>query len=147
MITRPLEIAARLQPEPRNFDLLFYVNGGLIVLFFTLFGSRFVLAPGMALVLPEVAGARAGAIATTCYVSVKDSGQVYTGYGMLSSTLLRDWLRARARENRRPTLLIRASQHVAMNRVTEISSMAYQAGFVSVIVAAEDPEGHGAGRP
>jgi len=147
MITRPLEIASRLQAEPRNFDFLFYVNGGLIVLFFMLFGSRFVLAPGMGLVLPEVAGARAAAAATTCYISVKDSGQIYTGYGMLSSAELQVWLNARARESRQPSLLIRASRHVATNRLTEICSMAYKSGFVSVILAAEEPEGSGAGPP
>ena len=32
MITRPLDIAAKLRPEPRNFDFLFFVNGGLLVL-------------------------------------------------------------------------------------------------------------------
>ena len=47
MITRPLELSSRLRPEPRTFDWVFYVNGGLIVLFFSLFGSQFVLAPGL----------------------------------------------------------------------------------------------------
>ena len=46
MITRPLDLASKLRPEPRNFDWLFFVNAGLLVLFFVLFGSRFVLAPG-----------------------------------------------------------------------------------------------------
>ena len=32
MITRPLDLASRLRPEPRSFDWLFYVNGGVIVL-------------------------------------------------------------------------------------------------------------------
>jgi biopolymer transport protein ExbD len=140
VIARPLEIASRLQAGPRNFDLLFYVNGGLIVIFFMIFGSRFVLAPGMDILLPQVAGARAGAAATTCYISVQDSGQIYTADGMRSLAQLQDWLKARARETRQPSLLIRASQHVAMNRVTEISSMAYKTGFVNVIVAADEPE-------
>jgi biopolymer transport protein ExbD len=147
MIARPLEIASRLQPSPRNFDLLFYVNGGLIVLFFMLFGSRFVLAPGLDLVLPEVGGARAAAGTTTCYISVKDSGQIYTGYGMLNFAQLQDWLKARARDSRQPALLIRASDHVSANRVAEISSMAYKNGFVRVIMAAEEPETHGTGSP
>src|SRR5207248_1917121 len=64
MITRPLDLAAKLRPEPRNFDFLFLVNGGLLVLFFLLFESRFVLAPGLGLDLhlPEVPGARSGAV-------------------------------------------------------------------------------------
>ena len=138
MITRPLEIASRLQPEPRNFDAIFYVNGGLIVLFFMLFGSRFVLAPGMDLVLPNVAGARAGAAATTCYISIGDAGQIYTAYGMLSPAQLQDWLKARSREDGRPSLLIRAAQRVPIDRVAAIRGMATKAGFVRVIVAAEE---------
>jgi biopolymer transport protein ExbD len=147
VITRPLDLASRLQAEPRNFDLLFYVNGGLIMIFFMIFGSRFVLAPGMDIVLPQVAGARAGAAATTCYISVQDSGQIYTPDGMRSLAQLQDWLKTRARETRQPSLLIRASQHVAMNRVTEISGMAYKNGFVNVIVAADEPGAAEAGRP
>jgi biopolymer transport protein ExbD len=147
MITRPLEIASRLQAPPRNFDVLFYVNGGLIAIFFMLFGSRFVLAPGMDIVLPQAAGARAGAAVTTCYISVQDSGQIFTAYGMLSSAKLADWLRERAGEDRHPALLIRASQRVPVTRLTEISSMAYRAGFVRVILAADEPAGPDSGAP
>ena len=32
MLSRPLDLASRLRPEPRNFDWLFIVNGGLIAL-------------------------------------------------------------------------------------------------------------------
>ena len=31
MITRPLDLASKMRPEPRNFDWLFYVNAGLLV--------------------------------------------------------------------------------------------------------------------
>jgi biopolymer transport protein ExbD len=139
VITRPLDIASHLKQEPRNFDHIFYVNGGLIVLFFMLFGSRFVLAPGMEFVLPQVVSARAGAGATTCYISVGDAGQIYTADGMLSPAQLQNWLKARAREDAKPSLLVRASQRVAIDRVAAIRGMATKAGFIRVIVAAEDP--------
>jgi biopolymer transport protein ExbD len=32
MITRPLDLASKLRPEPRNFDFLFLINGGLILI-------------------------------------------------------------------------------------------------------------------
>ena len=66
MITHPLDLASRLRPPPRSFDALFLVNGGLIILFFFLFGSRFVLAPGLGVgfQLPEMAAAGAGAAPT-----------------------------------------------------------------------------------
>ena len=59
MITRPLDLAAKLRPEPRRFDALFYVNVGVLALFFLVFGSRFVLAPGLGLdfKLPEMPAA------------------------------------------------------------------------------------------
>ena len=47
MITRPLDLASKLRPEPRSLDALFYVNVGVLALFFTMLGSRFVLAPGL----------------------------------------------------------------------------------------------------
>ena len=47
MITRPLDLAAKMRAEPRSFDALFYVNVGVLALFFLVFGSRFVLAPGL----------------------------------------------------------------------------------------------------
>ena len=58
MITRPLDLASRLRPPPRNFDVFFYVNLGLMVLAFTVLGSRFVLAPGFGVdfQLPEMQG-------------------------------------------------------------------------------------------
>ena len=61
MITHPLDLASRLRPPPRNHDVLFFLNGALIMMFFVLFGSRFVLAPGLGVDfrLPEMA--RAGA--------------------------------------------------------------------------------------
>ena len=45
MITRPLDLALELQPEPRSFDALFYINVGLVGLFFTrlLQGDRVAL--------------------------------------------------------------------------------------------------------
>jgi len=58
MITRPLDLASKLRPPPRDFDFVFLVNGGLIVMFFMLFGSRFVLAPGLGVdfIMPEMPG-------------------------------------------------------------------------------------------
>ena len=56
MITRPLDLASKLRTEQRSLDALFWVNVGILVLFFTLFGSRFVLAAGLGVnfSLPEM---------------------------------------------------------------------------------------------
>ena len=79
MITRPLDVASKLRPEPRNFDVLFYVNAGLIALFFTLCGSRFILAPGLGVdfQVPVLSGAIAGSATTDRFISVLPSGQIF----------------------------------------------------------------------
>jgi len=141
MIVRPLDVASRMRPEPRDFDALFYVNVGLLALFFSLFGSRFVLAPGLELdfQVPLVAGAGEGAAPTTCYLSVLRTGQIFTDDGLFSVAQLQDWLKSQARLYKRPSLLIRASADVPISSLTDIDNLAHKAGFVRVVVGAEDP--------
>lgn len=140
MISRPLDLASRLRPEPRSFDWLFLVNGGLIVLFFQLFGSPFVLAPGLALKLqlPEVAGAEAAAVAPTSFIHVTDSGQIFAD-GVRTIDQLPEWLRAEAKRFKQPILMIMASHDVRITLLTEITTAAKQAGFADVMTAATEP--------
>jgi biopolymer transport protein ExbD len=140
MITRPLDLAAHLRPMPRPFDAWFYVNVGLVAGFLALFGSRFVLAPGLGVDfrLPQVAGARAGAAAVSCYLSVQASGQISTADGLVELAQLPDWLRRQASADRHPVLLVRASAGVTLAEVTAIKTAAQAAGFLSVVLAAEE---------
>ena len=148
MIARPLDLASRLEPAPRNFDVLFYANAGLLVLFFFLFGSRFVLEPGLGVdfQLPQVAGTREGLSGTTSHISVLRSDQIFTDAGLLNLAQLPGWLKAQAARNRRPGLLIRASSKVSVADVYKIVGMARSAGFGPVILAADEPADAGAAR-
>jgi biopolymer transport protein ExbD len=141
MITRPLDLASKLRPEPRNLDWLFFVNAGFLVLFFVLFGSRFVLAPGLGVDfrLPTIAGADAGARAPTHVVSVVNSGQIYTSDGLRKLNELKDWLAQNAKGTRAPLLLVRGSAGVPMSVLADISSAAAATGF-DVLWAASEPE-------
>lgn len=143
MISRPLDLASKLRPEPRNFDFLFYVNAGLIVLGFVMFGSRFVLTPGLGLdfQVPAVAGARSGAVQTTHRITVKQAGLIFTDSGPLDPVQLKAWLadQAKSKSAKQPSLLIIASERVAQGTTMEIVSAAFAAGFVKVQVAAEEP--------
>ena len=114
MITRPLDLASKLRPEPRSYDALFFVNVGLIGLFFVLFGSRFVLAPGLGVDfrMPEMTGAVAGATATDRVISVRPAGQIFADDGLLNLPQLQDWLKTAVRGSRQRSLLIRASADV-----------------------------------
>jgi biopolymer transport protein ExbD len=140
MITRPLDLASRLQPPPRRFDGLFFVNVGLIALFFSLFGSRFVLAPGLGVDfrMPEMPGALAGASPAESVISVRPSGQIFAD-GLLNLPQLRAWLKREAKKSRQPSLLVRASAGVPVSELADIASAAHQAGFVRVVLGAEEP--------
>jgi biopolymer transport protein ExbD len=144
MITRPLDLASRPRRPPRNFDAFYFINAGLIVLFFLLFGSRFVLAPGLGVglkggfALPAMAGAQADAVATNVFVSVPRPGVALVDEGMVNYTRLGGWLQARAKEHKQPALLIRADRRVPMQDIADIRSLATAAGFVYVQVAFEE---------
>lgn len=141
MITRPLDITSRLRPEPRSFDFLFYVNAGLLVLFFSLFGSRFVLAPGLGVDfrVPEVAGAAAGAQMTTHRITVRQSGQIFADDGgLVTLRQLGQWLDRQKTATAHPSLLILASADVRNDELAEIVSVAKKAGF-AVIWGALEP--------
>ncbi len=138
MIARPLDLASRLRPPPHGTGALHYVNVGLLGLFFALFGSRFVLAPGLGVdfQLPQQPGAQAGAAQASTVISVLRSGQIFTDAGLLDMGQLSTWLKARSGRDPHPTLLIRASSEVSLSKLVEIEGVAQDAGF-RVLLGAE----------
>jgi len=145
MITRPLDLASRPRRMPRNFDAFYFINAGLIVLFFLMFGSRFVLAPGLGVglkggfALPTMKGAQASAVATNVFISMPRSGVVLVAdEGKIDFTQLDGWLQARAKEHKAPVLLIRADGSVPMQDIADIEARATAAGFIYVQVAFEE---------
>jgi len=150
MITRPLELSSRLSHPARDWDWLFFVNVGLIVLFFDLLGSRFVLAPGLGtdFRMPVMPAAKAGASVTTHVISVKRGPLIFTDTGNLSMPQLKVWLKDAARGSKEPILLVRASSEVTFEDLTEITTSAQQAGFIRIVLGAEAPsEGPAAATP
>lgn len=149
MITHPLDLASRLRRRPRSFDPLFLINGGLIVLFFFLFGSRFVLAPGLGMKfeLPQMANPDAGAARATVVISVPRSNMVLVEDGMLNYAQLRVWLRQRAEKDKGLALLVRADRSVSLEDISRISEMATEAGFTGGVQLAMEPPRHGGGAP
>lgn len=139
MITRPLDLAAKLRPPPRSFDALFWVNVGVVVGFFALFGSRFVLAPGVGVdfSLPKLQGATHGAARTTHVVSVARSGLIFTDKGALNFDQLKQWLEEQGRVTESPVLLVRADAAIPVADLTDITSAAQQVGFQVQIAALE----------
>lgn len=142
MVGKPLDLSSKLTPSPQDWDWVHYVNVGLIALFFTLFGSRFVLSPGLgtSFVLPEVPEASLGAMQTTHVVSVKSGGIIFADPGgKLTLEEFRHWLGEAARSVREPRLLVRASADVSLGELAVLRSAAEDAGFVGVVWGAERP--------
>lgn len=140
MLTRPLDLAAKLRPPPRSYDGLFFVNAGLIALFFVLFGSRYVLSPGLGVEfeLPQMPGAGANMRLATHVITVRNAGQVFVDDGARSIEELSDWLKAQSKRSDHPILLIRASAGVPTEILMRIVGIATVTGY-SPVVAAEEP--------
>jgi biopolymer transport protein ExbD len=139
MITRPLNLSARLKPPPRGFEFLFYVNGGLIVLFFVFFGSRFVLSPGLGVDfdVPAMPGALDGAVPTDVVIAIKGVDMAFVEGAKVNFAGLRQYLIDRAQGRVGLRLLVQADSALATGDLTKVYDMARAAGFASVQIAAE----------
>lgn len=145
MITRPLDLESRMSPPPRDFNAVAWVNVGLIVLFFTLLGSRFVLATGVlvgvgeagAIELPSVNPASASTAATSVVVSYRRDNVILFEGGMYSLAELRKHMEAYTRNNPGSVMLVRADRQVSNQALADLFAMAGAAGFKNVLLAAE----------
>jgi len=145
MITQPLELQSRLSPPPRDLDFFAWVNVGLIALFFGLLGSRFVLAPGVAvglggessLVLPEIGTAMAEAGPASVVVSYRRDDVILFEGGMYNLRELRQHMAAYAQKHPGAVMLVRADREVSMQNFLDLCEMAKEVGFANVLAAAE----------
>ena len=133
MIARPLDLATRLRPPPQGTNALHYVNVGLLGLFFLVFGSRFVLAPGLGVdfQLPELAGARSGGAQPTHVISVLRSGQIFSQDGLVDLGQLRDWLQARAARRLSCSISRRSSHTPCSTPLSRVSVSSTRARYQS----------------
>ncbi|MEI6861723.1 MAG: hypothetical protein WCL04_05660 [Verrucomicrobiota bacterium] len=145
MITQPLGLTARLRPLPPGHDAIFYVNMMLIALFFTLFGSRFVLAPGLevslvgpreAIRLPAMPGAVAGARTTDVTLTIQSSDMIMVDTAVLRMADVPAWLAGQAKNRKNLRLLVKADQSLPTGDLTHLFEMADKAGF-SVLLAGQ----------
>jgi len=145
MITRPLDLATRLRPAPRSFDYLFWINGVIIALFFTFFGSRFVLSPGMGIgrveeILPPIHNAVQGAVPTQLTVAVTEAGLLYIDTGFVSFGQFREWLAAEAKRTPGAALLVRLNLKNPASLLAQITSAAEELGLKVQLAGVETSE-------
>ena len=154
MITRPLELESRLSPPPRDLDFVAWVNLALIVLFFSLLGSRFVLAPVLRIgvggedifALPHGAKVLAGVGAPSVVVSYRRDDVILFEGGMYTLPELRKHLEAYVRQYPGAIMLVRADRQVSLQSFFDLCELAKSVGFSEVQAAAEpaNPEGSAA---
>jgi biopolymer transport protein ExbD len=139
MITRPLDLSTRLRRQPSGYEFIFYVNAGLIALFFVLFGSRFVLSPGLGLdfALPVMPASLAGSISTDVVVAIKGPNLAFVEGRKVDFVGLRSHLSGLAQKGTDMRLLVQADASLTTRDLTEVYDMARLAGFASVLIAAE----------
>ncbi len=143
MITRPLDLAARLRPAPRGLDALFYVNVGALAVFFFVFGSRFVLAPGLAVdfALPRAERTATSSLTTDVVIAVPASDMAVVDGAVLDFKGLGEWLRVRAgaggAEAPRKRLLVQASGALPARDLARLYTLAADAGFAGVLIATD----------
>lgn len=143
MITRPLDLQAKLAPPPRDLDVVFWVTLAGICLFFGLLGSRFVLAPGLPvgvntsaqLELPQV-GTTQPAAASVVVSYRRDNIILFEG-GMYSPLELKRQLEAYVAKHPGAVMLVRADRQVTAQALFELWDLAKQIGFSNVIMAVE----------
>lgn len=147
MMTQPLDLQSRLSREPRDLDCFAWVNVGLIVLFFGLLGSRFVLVPGVPigidgetdLVLPTVGGPMQNAAPASVVVSCRRDNVILFEGGMYSLADLRRHMQSYVQKNPGAVMLVRIDRQVTTQALLDLCEMAREVGFANVVVAAEQP--------
>ena len=148
MITRPLDLESRLSPPPRDLNFVGWVNVGVIVLFFSLLGSRFVLAPGIPigvgddsnqLVLPQIDGTPEPTGPASVVVSYRRDNVILFEGGMYSLTDLRKQMADYVHKHPGAVMLVRADRQVSMQAFLDLCAMAREVGFANVVVAKESP--------
>jgi len=137
VITRPLDLQSRLSPPPRDLDFFAWVNVALIVLFFSLLGSRFVLAPGLLIELPKMASASLDAVPTSVVIGYRRDDLVLFEGGMYSLAEVRKHLEAYARTYPGSVLQVNADRQVSAQALANLGLMAAEVGFKGVVLAGE----------
>ena len=144
MITRPLDLESKLSAPPRDMDTLFWVNAGVVVLFFSLLGSRFVLSPGMSVQvgnefeLPHITAATQGAASVV--ISYRRDNMVIFEGGIYDLGSLRAPVEQYAKEHPGTVLLVRYDKAVSMQGFVDLCDLARSAGFAGTVMVAAEPQ-------
>lgn len=140
MLTSPLELKRHL-PEPDNrINMVPFLDLCVIGLFFTLYSSRFVFAPGVTIDLSEVDALARTGMPTPAVLTVRDNdimlfeGEIFRIESL--SEKLDQFVQSGKIDG--TALLIKADKSVDMQDVLRICDIARQAGFGKVQLATDE---------
>ena len=143
---RPFDFEAHLHPKSRRMDPVPFIDACLIVIFFSLFGSSYVFAPGITLHLPHSRTAAADALPVYEVLTV---GEIEGAERILYrwSDLQSGDLRVRAcsvrdRSGARPPCSSGWARTCRCGTLSQVCDIARAAGFREIQIAAE-PETEG----
>lgn len=138
MITRPLDLESKLSPPPRDLDTMFWVNVGVVMLFFSVLGSQFVLASGelvQVMELPRISSPSQGA--TSVVVSYRRDNMVLFEGGIYTLGDLQPRMEQYVKEHPGAVMLVRFDQAVSLQGFMDLCDLARKAGFANVLLATE----------
>lgn len=139
----------KLEAElPKRAKLSFwpFVDLCVIGLFFVLFSSKFVMAPGLTLALPEVDSSQV-AISQLYEVitvtEVKGEEMIFFQDGVHNLESLRKAFLKKGPVSGDTTLMVKADMAVSMRTLSALSEVAIDAGYSKVQLATEERKGGG----
>jgi biopolymer transport protein ExbD len=140
MKARPFDFEAHLRRKSRRLDPVPFVDACLMVVFFSLFGSTYVFAPGVTLNLPT---SRTAALDALPVYEVLTVGEIegaerilFDGRIFNLETFEKSLIGSES-ERGGVTLLVRMDEAVSVGTLSEVCDIARGAGFREVQIAAE----------
>jgi biopolymer transport protein ExbD len=145
MISGPLGLVSRLNPPPRDLDVLHWISVGGACLLFIVAGSRFVLEPGLLVVaegrdftLPQLGqGAQHARTAPVVLGYRRDNVLLFQDGIYRRLVDLRAPLRDYAAAHPGAVLLVLADRQVSFQALSELAQLAVECGLGGVHVAGQ----------
>ena len=140
MKVRPFNFEAHLRRKSRRLDPVPFIDACLMAIFFTLFGSTYVFAPGVTLNLPTSRTATLDALPVYEVLTVGEiegSERILYDGRIFNLETFEKSLIGSASERSGVTLLVRMDEDVSVRTLSELCDIARGVGFREVQIAAE----------
>lgn len=135
-----LKLEAEL-PKRARLSFWPFVDLCVIGMFFVLFSSKFVMAPGLSLALPQVESSQVAispVYEVVTVTEVKGEEMIFFQDSVLNLDSLAKLFERRGPAPLEATLLVKADVAVSMNTLSVLSQLAIDAGYSKVQLATDD---------